>query len=229
MTTDADAALAGLIAARGTRRKGKAEVIPGIEILGGISARNTLSDKPAVYDQGVSIPWNKAYNPPSVIELQVVLKRPPRSAASLAAGDTFAIFTLSIDSFNGRDVTTPALGAPSALTVTGFWLDGRTVLDPLGTSSVRPYLQYGGGLAKYTSVDFGTAAPMWDPGGLEFALGWHIGAGLEIRSTRLGAYLEYGIQTIAPPKLAEGVDRNQYAAGQELVTLPLRLGLILSF
>lgn len=231
---------AGLVAAL---RKGKVEAIPGFEILiTPIVLSNSFGDKPAGYWDAsgtggsayTAIPWGTAFTFSSSIEFQVVLKRPPRGASSLAAGDTFLLFGLSMDSYTGNDVgalTDDGEDEFGKMSLTGYWIDARTVLDALGADSGwRPYLQYGGGFIKHPGVgrsnlSIGTDLN-WSEG---WVLGWRMTGGLEWRSGKLGVYVSYGVQAVGAPAVASlAPDKNRREA-QDLITYPARIGLSLSF
>ena len=237
----------GLVAAR---RRDEGEAIPGFEILIGFLMKDwsQIGNKPAGYwdSDGTpgppytfqSIPWSNAFDFSSGIAFQVVLKRPPRGAASLAAGDTFLIFGLSIDSYTGKNPTptTPEDkfsdedGNPS-VTLTGYWIDGRTVLDPLGAGSGwRPYLQYGGGFIQFPKVfrtnSADTPSPNWSK---SLVLGWHMAGGLEWRRGKLGVYIDYGVQAVGAPVTDGNATNKELHDAQDLVTYPVRIGVSLSF
>jgi hypothetical protein len=223
----------GLVAAP---RAGEAEVAPGKGIMFGLymsPLTNWISDKPAgYYGANVPIPWGEAFNFSRALDISVVLRSPPRSAATLAAGDTFMFFCLSIESFSGQDAGLSDIDTVDmfdSMDLYGFWLGGRTVLDPLGPrSSVRPYLQYGGGLVGYPSVgrtDAAAATSNWVP---SWVLGWRMAVGLEMRRGKVGAYLDAGLQSVGAPKVDSAASSVANQA-QDLVTYPMRIGFMLSF
>ena len=223
----------GLVAAP---RGGGTEVAPGKGIMFGFymaPLTNWISDKPAGYYGGanIPIPWSEAFSFARALDISAVLRSPPRSAATLAAGDTFMFFSLSIESFSGQDAGASDIDTMEMynnMDLYGLWLGGRTVLNPLGPrSSVRPYLQYGGGLVGYPSVDRtdGAENKNWIP---SWVLGWRMAIGLEMRRGKAGAYLDAGLQSVGAPKVHSAADPVLNQA-QDLVTYPMRIGFMLSF
>jgi hypothetical protein len=201
--------------------------IPNFEIYAGLSI-NHIGDKLAGTVGGTQpISWDDAFGEPATgFDVQVVFPgwRPPRPAKSLAAGDTFLIFHVTLlESYDGQ--VTAAGPTYDSMSLLGLWLDGRTVLNPLGAAkSVRPYIQYGGGLVLYPAVNRDAAAN-WDS---TSALGFHLALGIEVRGQRFGLYAEGGVQTVAAPNLAAGAPIDESQA-QDLLTYPVRLGLMMTF
>jgi len=121
---------------------------------------------------------------------------------------------------------------PDGLTIYGGWLEGRTFLGALDSRGVlRPYLQYGGGVMLYGEATVSGAAH-WDS---TMAFGWRTALGLEMRKGRIGLYLEGGIQVLGPPDVAQSIidlgvaaDIEKRAA-QDMVTYPIRVGVIVGF
>ncbi len=210
------------------------EGVPGLEIYLNIT-QTMVEDKIAGYSNaGEPIKWDMAYEGrlPSV-DVQIVVHRPPRPATSLQAGDTFIILRISYDQFAGQQYVTP--GGITVLyedmTLIGGWLDVRTVLNAFGRSRIaRPYLQFGGGIVMYPDT------PRWDTpasGALNganwaqsYKLGWHMAVGVEARWRRWGAFIDIGMQTIAPPDMHENA-LVSLSEAQDLLTFPVRIGLMM--
>ena len=53
--------------------------------------------------------------------------------------------------------------------------------------------------------------------------------GIEWRGGKLGAYIQYGMQSIGAPKVDSAAIDPVASGAQDLVTYPVRLGFILSF
>jgi len=193
------------------------------ELYGGITSTK-IGSKLAGTSGTTTISWDEAYEGTLGLDVQLVLRKPPRSAMTLAAGDTYLLLHVTIDRFAGQE---PVTGQDyDDLTLLGGWIDGRTVLNPLGnTRTVRPYLQYGGGLVQYANdVDRGGTAN-W---AATMALAFHAGLGIEIRTRGLGFYVEAGVQNVSAPNLASGANAVERQA-QDLLAYPLRVGVMLAF
>ena len=166
-------------------------------------------------------------------DVQIVLRRPPRVAASLATGDTFMVVRGTLESYSGKQYNLdggPVM--PDGLTIYGAWLEGRTFLGALDSRGVlRPYLQYGGGVMLYGEATV-SSAPHWES---TMALGWRTALGLELRKGRLGLYAEGGIQVLGPPDVAQYYIDQGVAAdiekrvAQDMVVYPIRVGAIVGF
>ena len=202
-------------------------IVPRFEVIPGISLLN-IGDKSAGLDGASNlVTWGMMYERGFGIEGQIVLRRPPRSAASLATGDTLMVVRGTLETYAGK---TYALGLPDDLVIYGGWLEGRTLLQSLDARGRwRPYLQYGGGVMVYAAEAVNGIAH-WDS---TIAVGWRTALGLEFRLTRLGFYAEAGIQTLGPPNVAEGYLGNQAETdrrtAQNLLTYPIRLGAMIGF
>lgn len=237
----------------GAGREGRGAIeapVPRFEIFAGIMPRVSIGNKIAGHS-GATPPgvvhWDQAFEATFGFEVQVNLVRPPRTAMELGAGDTFFGIRFSMESYSG--LATPDAPPPGAapggwgpiipvyddMTLLGFWADGRTLLNPINVGRwARPYLHYGVGVVSYPEVALiggGASYPNWDA---TLALGWHMGVGIELRTSNLGFYVEGGIQAVGPPNVSEettGIvsDFNDQRSAQDLVTYPLRIGVMVAF
>lgn len=236
LTSNVDSALEGVVVAYGNPSVAE-DAPPKFEMAAGITSifvGDKLAGTNAPAGTPIPIPWDEAFEHTFGFDAQIVLRRPPRSLASLEAGDTFLLLRVSVDTYTGLAADVDGLGATSTfsdMSVTTGWLDGKTVFNPLSkTGMVRPYLQYGGGLASMDGVTrTDTAVPTtdscWAP---TMALAFHMGIGLEMRfGSAMGIYLEAGIQNIRKPNLDTGATPDKQA--QDLLVYPLRLGVLFAF
>jgi hypothetical protein len=207
-------------------------VVPGLEFFPGVSllsigGKNAGLDRvPGGAEPANALPWSGMFERGFGIDVQFVLRRPARASVSLATGDTFMVVRGTLETYNGKEYD---FGTPDTMVLYGGWLEGRTLLSKLDASGrVRPYLQYGGGIMRYGEVVVN--GTHWDP---TIALGWRTGLGLEFRGSRLGVYVEGGIQVVgAPDVVADLVSDSDEAAmrtAQDLVTYPIRFGAMLGF
>jgi len=212
-----------------------AGVVPSFEIIGGMSVL-PLGDKSAGVDNDPPanlVAWSAMYDKGTGFDVQIVLRRPPRPAASLATGDTFMVVRGTLESYSGKAYDLdggPVM--PDGLTIYGAWLEGRTLLGGLDSrGALRPYLQYGGGVMLYGEATVSGAAH-WES---TMALGWRTAMGLELRKGRVGLYAEGGIQVLGPPDVAQyWIDQGIAAeiekrVAQDMVTYPIRVGVIIGF
>lgn len=246
----------------GARREGRAAIeapVPRFEIFAGIMPRVSIGNKIAGHS-GPTAPnnvvyvahWDEAFEATFGFEVQVNLVRPPRTVVELGAGDTFFGIRVSVESYEGlaSPGAPPPGGVPGSwpatvvgtyddMTVLGFWADGRTLLNPINVGRwARPYLHYGVGVVRYSQVLLtggGASYPNWDA---TLALGWHMGVGIELRTSNLGFYIEGGIQAVGPPDVSEDTtgiapglveDFYDQRSAQNLVTYPLRIGVMVAF
>lgn len=214
----------GAIAAAESSAAVQAEGAPSkFELYVGFSTLN-IGDKVAGTSGTTTITWEDAFKGTLGLDAQLVLRGPPRSASTLAAGDTFLLLRITIDGLTGQE---PVTGQDyDDLRLVGGWIDGRTVFNPLGnTRVVRPYTQYGGGLVSYANdVDRGGTAN-WSS---TLALAFHISLGIEVRTRGLGFYADIGVQNISAPNLASGASTVERQA-QDLLMYPVRFGVMLRF
>jgi hypothetical protein len=217
----ADTALEGLVAAYGDLAESE-NAPPKVGLAVGISSI-VVGDKLASETGGDPIAWSDAFGDASGLDVQLTLKSPPRSIESLEAGDTFLLLRVTRDSYAGRDT---GVNSYSDMTVTGGWVDGKTVFNPVDkkTGKIRPYLQYGGGLSHISAVEVNGGAGWVST----LALGFHMSLGVEMRIWKVvGVYLEAGVQTVKAPNLDALADAELKA--QDLLEFPLRAGLLFSF
>jgi hypothetical protein len=209
--------------------------VPRFEIFGG-AALLPLGDKSAGSDGMLPLSWSRMFDRGFGIDVQLVLRRPQRAASSLATGDTFLVVRGTFETYGGKEYWyddgggTSGYRTPDDLTVLGGWLEGRTLFNALDAGrSLRPYIQYGGGVMRYGELAVGPTSH-WDS---TMALGWRTALGLELRMARLGLYVEGGIQVVGPPDVPQ--DYQGFPAqiaersAQDLVTYPIRFGAMIGF
>ncbi len=240
----------------GAGREGRAAIearVPRFEIFAGIMPRTSIGNKIAGHNGATppsAVHWDQAFEAKMGLEVQVNLIRPPRTAIELGAGDTFFGIRISIENYSGLATqdAPPPTGVPGSwgpnipiyddMTLLGFWADGRTLLNPINVGRwARPYLHYGIGVVSYPEVQLLGAGgtPNWAE---SRALGWHMGIGIEFRTSNLGFYIQGGIQVVGPPDVSEdttgiapGVVDNfiDQRSAQDMVTYPLRIGVMVAF
>ncbi len=207
--------------------------VPRFEMFGG-GALLAIGDKSGGTDgAGTLVPWSAMFDQGFGFDVQIALRRPPRAALSLATGDTFVLLRGTMETYTGKRYG--AGWTPGSLTVMGGWVEGRTLLSALdAAASLRPYLQYGGGVMRYSEVTVAGTTPtaFWDA---TIALGWRTAVGLELRKGKLGLYVEGGIQVVGPPDVSTdawvqaNTARMVARTAQDLVTYPIRFGLMIGF
>jgi hypothetical protein len=185
-----------------------------------------LGDKTMGNLAGIPFKWKTIFNRGFGIDGQVVIRRPQRAAASLATGDTFVVVRGTFETYGDKE------DVFDDLTILGGWLEGRTLLSALDAGqTLRPYIQYGGGVMRYSEMAVGPVS-WWDS---TMALGWRTALGLELRTGRLGLYVEGGIQVVGPPDVPDYYYSPPNAAeialrsAQDLVTYPIRFGAMIGF
>ena len=203
-------------------------VVPGLEFFGGM-ALLPMGEGSAGLDRlppgANALPWSEMFEQGVGFDFQLVLRRPARASTSLATGDTFMVVRGTLETYEGKEYYS---GTPDTMVLYGGWLEGRTLLSSLDASRrLRPYIQYGGGIMRYSEVVMNDTH--WDA---TIALGWRTGLGLEFRGSRLGVYVEGGIQVVGAPDVPEyytNAGEIAMRTAQDLVTYPIRFGAILGF
>jgi len=142
-----------------------------------------------------------------------VLRRPPSGMVS--QGDSYVVGALDFQGFQGT------LAEVEDMSLVGFWLDVKTMLNPPSAAkrAIKPFVRYGLGLVSISAVGAGMAGDLYDAtlaGGLRGGFGLDIGP----------VFVDFGAQITSPP--AKG-GTGDVGEAEPMFVVPVRLGVSLTF
>ena len=141
----------------------------------------------------------------------LILRRPVTGTVSV--GDIYLLGGIEFVTFSGRTVDNSTL-------ISG-WLDAKTMLDPLGGGSWKPYALAGFGITSVPSVTAG--ATTISEASIE--VGTRGKLGIEWRKGGSGLYADIGIQLTTAPNVTNPI----YGSAETIIYTPISAGLLLNF